>query len=405
MLSLLTRPRHYTIRPLTLSGDLVNDAYRRGGQGDGEPTGSHAGTGIWPAYTNLCTNGNATTDTTGITDNSSTTTRVTTGTVKFGSTAFEVVSGNAAANEGPSQLIDGGLASTQYTVSAWAWLVSGAATVRAVVYDTIGGKQGGTPVVLTAIPQRITVTATTGALGLNEASYIETTVQAEGTWRIGGWQVETGTIASPYRETDGGTSTTIVGAARLPVPRGFNVRAGAVIMSMRPEWASTVLLTDAGLFSWGELAGSRWLVLFYEVAGDRYAGRRSDTAGSNASTAIQSFSALDSQIVGLKWAPDTIGVAANGGAWSSAANTTIPSFTTSPLLSLGDMSGMFSPRSLNGNVIWIAFYGPGGQFLSNGDSQHVARLENIIEPLTDLPRSDDLVAFWDGVNDRYWSFA
>jgi len=299
-------------------------------QGDG--LAIPGGYGVWPAATNLNDNGNATTNTTGITDNSSTTTQVTSGAVKFGSTAFEVVSGNAAANEGPSQAIDGGLAGTQYTVSAWAWLVSGAATVRATLSDSVAGKQGGTAVVLTATPQKVQVTATTGALALNEASYIETTVQQAGTWRIGGWQVETGPVATPYIETDGGTASRTAGRVQIPVAGLFTPTQGWWAAWVRWGFPSTAEPGTGAprLLDWAD-DGSNLLLLYYEESSNKISQGRGGGSFGAAQTAAQTFAVGDIVFATGDWSATTLGVSVNGGSRTTLGQSSIPALTSSTL--------------------------------------------------------------------------
>ena len=157
---------------LTLSGNEITDAVRSAGtEGDGLTVPDRT-TGIWEATTNRNVNGNATTNTTGVTDDGATTTRVTSGTVKFGGTAFESVTDNAGANEGAYEVISGGAAATQYTGSVWVWAASGSPTVRIAIYDDVSGKQASSPVTLTATPQRIEVTATTGGGSSTFRTYV-----------------------------------------------------------------------------------------------------------------------------------------------------------------------------------------------------------------------------------------
>lgn len=360
-LSLLRPPLSSTFatRPVKLTeANVVDDAYRaaNGGiQGDGL-LGNQT-TGIWPAATNLNDNGNATTNLTGVTDHSSTTTRATTGVVKFGATAFEVVSGNAAANEGPSQPINGGLGSTKYTISAWVWLISGAATVRATLSDTVAGKQGGTAVVLTATPQKVTVTATTGIAGITEASYIETTVQQAGTWRIGGWQVETGAVATPYIATDGGDATRGAGRVQVPVAGlGITPRGGCIVVRAAPGWANTAApSSNARAFQFGSTSADRAFTGYSNGTTTWDA----DVADNNVLIAAQSgasFAAGTPFTVAGAW--DLLGtyVSVNG----VAPTTTTPRGTIATswgtFIDVGSGAAQIAGREFAGNFYWVAFF-------------------------------------------------
>lgn len=288
------------------------------------------GLGVWPAATNLNDNGNATTNTTGITDHSSTTTRVTTGLTKFSTTAFSVVSGNAAANEGPSQLINGGLGATLYTVSAWVWLISGAATVRATLSDTVAGKQGGTAVALTATPQRVTVSATTGIAGITEASYIETTVQQVGTWRIGGWQVETGAIATPYVQTDGADAARTAGNVTLPLSGLFTTTQGWMAQLVVPGLSSTDVTASvpygggaAGLFEWRDDNNNRLLLRLVQ-GGVLWSVRRRAAGAGTDLTAAATFTSGTPILLVFYWTATTTGISLAGAAFTTVGNTGIP---------------------------------------------------------------------------------
>ena len=341
---LLTQPQT-GLRRMTLSAGVGTDDERLAAlTGDGLAQGS--GLSVYPAATNLLANTNGDVDTTGLTDNSSTTTAVAS-TAKFNGRAFQVVSGNAAANEGPSQAITGGLASTQYTISAWAWLISGAATVRATLSDSVSGKQGGTAVALTAVPQKIQVTATTGAVSITQAAYVETTVQQAGTWAFGGWQVETGTVATPYVANGG---TRVAGRVQLGVQGLFTGTQGWFAAAVRMGWASTVAPSSNAMpiFNWSDDGNNRITCQVSETANShtltvrrRYLGSITDALSSAAAFA-QGGTGL---FVGA-W--DAVGLAASAyaTAFVTAADTNYPVLAaTSFDMSQGALSSLSEIRS------------------------------------------------------------
>ena len=321
--------KHPPYNPVPYQGkltvaNLITDVTRLAGVGGDGAAYPDSSVGVWPAATNRNVNGNATTNTTGVTDNSSTTSRVTTGTVKFGATAFEVVSGNATANEGPSQAISGGAAATVYTVSAWAWLVSGAATVRVALYDSVSGKQGGTPVVLTTTPVRLTVTAMTGAASAGHASYVETTTQQAGTWRIGGWQVETGSIATPYIHTDGGTASRSAGSITA-IPAGVLDETRMWVMAR-----IRVDSTQAGsgrIFSFGDSSNERLEMVITSTTNRTSTLRQTGGAGATATAASGTIAVGDAATYIGGWDANFCYAANNGAALTSAANTSIPTLS------------------------------------------------------------------------------
>ena len=353
-LGIILRTPPTGLRALTLD-NVITDATRRAAlEGDGLSV--PGGFGVWPDATNRNINGNATTNTTGVTDNSSTTTRVTTGTVKFGSTAFEVVSGNAVANEGPSQAISGGAAATQYTVSGWAWLVSGAATVRATLQDNVSGKQGGTAVVLTATPQKVQVTATTGAGAVTFNSFMETTVQQAGTWRCGGWQVETGAVATSYIPTDGATAARSAGRVQVAMEGLVTAAQGWAAARIKTGFASNVAIgsDDAAVLSWGAAQTDWWLMYLRNSAAtapDQVAFYRQG-GGAGGAQALQAISFAKGDDITVVFACDATQVKVSGGgsAFTAAAQT-----TASVSDSLADIG--YDPtdnrRYLRSNLLWL----------------------------------------------------
>ena len=369
------------LRQLTLANVLTDATRLANVEGDGLPFGS--GYGVWPAATNLCINGNATTNTTGITDNSSTTSRVTSGVVKFGTTAFEVVSSNLAANEGPSQSVSGGAGSTQYTVSAWAWLISGAATVRATLSDSVAGKQGGTAVALTTTPQKITVTATTGALGASVASFIETTVQQAGTWRCGGWQVETGNVATPYVQTDGGTATRSAGRVQVPVSGLFSATQAWVAVRLVPGWASASPpgTSEAGVFEWGDGTFNNRLVLTWvEATSEWVVARATGGTYGNSAVSADTFAASTAiTLIGAFEATQTR-ISVDGAAFSNAANTTIPDLSAVALADIGAETADLS-RKQAGHNPW-AVIGKGS--LTDADAARINSWGNTVPTLAQI---------------------
>ena len=333
-LDIILRTPPTGLRALTLTNVITDATRRANAEGDGlaEP----GGFGVFPAATNRCINGNATTNTAGVTDNSSTTSRVTTGTVKFGTTAFEVVSGNAAANEGPSQSVSGGAASTQYTVSAWAWLVSGAATVRATLQDDVSGKQGGTGVVLTATPQRVRVTATTGALAVTFNSFIETTVQQAGTWRVGGWQVETGNVATPFVTTDGGTATRSAGGIEINPTGLLTPTQGWIAYRLKMGWSVASEALPGGdppfLLMWRTDASNTLQVDYVAATDDWRLLRNGSGTSAQADTAALTFATGDEVTIIVAWDAAQLHISFNNSAYVSAAQSVIPALPTTMYL-------------------------------------------------------------------------
>ncbi len=394
------RTQPYRSALLTVSGNEITDAVRQANlQGDGltYPDGT---CGVWQAATNLAVNGNATTNTTGVTNLSATTTRVTTGTHKFGASHFETVTANASGVEGAFEAISGGAASTQYTISVWAWAASGSPTVRLSIYDDVSLNRYSSTATLTSTPQRISVTATTGVASTVWRTYIITNVQQAATFQWGGIQTETGAIASPYVETDGGTATRAAGRVQVPVAGIANSTQMWFAARTRMGWASTTTLGGPGILSWGDTTNDIRFV-YDSSAADKFLLRRKFGAGAtNVSATSVAFSAGGILTTIADWTATTLAASTNGLAFVSGADTNVPSLTTP--IDLGTDPVIGAGRELDGDFFWWAM---GLGTLSDFDAAVIGALPNIVRPEM-FPASAGLTAYGNGGEfPAYWSRA
>jgi len=175
-----------------------------------------------PAATNLCTNGGFETNTTGWsnTDGTSVLAR-TTSEAKFGTASLSVTTDAGAGGRGvrtPYAVT----ASAAYTASAWVKATVGKAfTIRAMRADLSTTIATGT-FTATGDWQRVTLSYTAPA---TENNYVLITRDSGGgiiTFYVDGVQAETGSVATPYIETDGGTASRSASLLQ-PVLNGGNL--------------------------------------------------------------------------------------------------------------------------------------------------------------------------------------
>jgi len=329
--------------PLTVSGNEVTDRIRAAAdQGDGLKSDSSFG--LWAAATNLALNSNAKTNTTSIIDVGATTTRETSGLVGADTTRFKTVTANAATAEGTSQLIDGGAGSTQYTFSCW---LSGTGTVKLYISDTVGGKQLGSQITLTATPTKYSTTATTGALGITETCGWETDSQQGLTVYHGRWMCETGSAATPHVLTDGAQASRTAARVRIATAGLFSPTQGWVAMRMRMGFgnASALPTTASNFFYWG--TGTDRIMVFAGTPGwdvRRSTGTDAFPTGTWVTGEIATFVAA--------WSATQVKGSYNGGTFATASNSTIPVIAQTTA-DIGNNSDALT-RLIDADCLWFA---------------------------------------------------
>ena len=335
---------------LTLSGNEITDAVRSAGtEGDGRTVPDRT-TGIWEATTNLITNGGAETNPTGHTADGATVGQDAAES-KFGAASIEVQTDDAAANEGAYHAFTGA-AATAYSASVWAW---GSGTVRIALWDDVAGKQASSPVTLTATPQRLTVTATTGAGAASFRVYVETNVQQAITYNYDGLQVEAQPIATPYVETDGDTAARSAARVRIPVASLFTATQGAVYIRARMGFASTTFPHAApGLFEWPDDGNN--LLYAHLDSGGNVTFQRKATSADTANAAWSAWSLGDSVLWGIEWTATTIAASQDGVLLATpTSSTNIPTLAAT-LADIGSLQVATSGVELDSDVFWVATF-------------------------------------------------
>ncbi len=377
------------VRALTLNGSEITDI-SRGLKLAGDGLLNDLSTGVWPATTNLIANGGAETNTTGITEAGSTTTRITTQS-KFGSACFNVVTANAAANEGPYQTFTATIA--VYAVSVW---VRGAAggTVRLTLRDNSGANpQASSAVTLTTAWQQITLvssnlTAATWRL------YVETDTQQALTFQYDGLQAELAVLATPFVATDGATAARVAARPQIPAA-GLSSVQGWVAMRVRFGWGF-VPNSFTNYFSWvtdtpnrifGSGNGVNTAVLFRR-------GGSSDLTATITAPVRGDFATLI-----FDWTAAALNFSINGAAPTTAANANAPTITAAQV-DIGNHASQSAGREFGGDYLWFAH----GAGLMDAQSRALIHAIGNADPAPNrFPPHLLLNALWDGNGSTYRS--
>ncbi|MGE3858288.1 MAG: hypothetical protein AB7G21_15145, partial [Dehalococcoidia bacterium] len=325
---------------LTLSGNEITDLVRLAAtSGDGRtvPDGS---VGIWPAATNIVTNGGFETNDTGWSGAGGappTQTR-TAATDLFGSYVLRVDC-NGSANQGvmwnnpPSGATGTVVPGTTYTAALDVIRRSGSGTIQLrIAWFTAGGAlistSDGSEFAIPATRTRVTLTATAPALAERAAVIFNRASGATGTvtFDLDGVQLEASPVATPYVETNGGTATRAAARVRLPVHDLFSEEQGWVAVRLRAGFASASGTGDnVHLFELGNTPSVNDLLLLDGTGNFNWRMRRGTTAaGVTSATQAGSFTRGGSETVIGSWTATALAISADGAAATSAAQSAIP---------------------------------------------------------------------------------
>lgn len=377
---------------VTKSGNEITDASRiLAVEGDGiDAAAKRDGScGIWEASTNLVTNGGFETDTTGWVESGATITRDV-AEAQFGSASGEFVTANAAANEGGYHVFTGA-AATQYTVSAWVW---GTGTVHIALYDDVSGKQASSAVTLSATPQRVTKTATTGGGSATFRVYVETNTQQDITFNVDGVQVEVQPIATPYIETDGGTAGRNAGRVQMPASL-IDETQGWIAIRVRMAYTNNGLpVTNPWFWIWGDGINDR---LGGFLSADSIHFRRAN-GGAGVSSALShgGFSLGDRMTFIFWWSATHQGMSVNGGSLSSSANANVPTLSATTF-DVGCATSVYADAEFDCDFLWVAC---GTGTLTDAIAAAIYALDDGVYPC-DFPAIAVVTACWNADNDSY----
>lgn len=350
---------------MTLSGNEITDTVRAAGvKGDGVLAPDNS-VGIWPAATNLCTNGGFETNTTGWATAGTNAIARSSDVAKFGGYSLQ------ATYQDDTTLASFGITLTAAAHSASAWVYIPSAFDGASVTLGFVGFAGATGT-LTATAnlslrdqwQRVTVRNVTIAGG-DLAGSIDVTCGAPTAGRfvyVDGVQIESGAIATPYVETSGGTASRTAARVRVPTDGLFTPTDGWCATRCTMPYASGTDNWGTGwydrLMAWG-VAGVDSITVehFASTATQHKAYITRWTAGVNQNkygTPYSFEAGADQTIIG-RWDASTVAVSTNGGAFESGASTTVPAITATTL-DVGSYAGGASYARRN--LYWQA-YGSG----------------------------------------------
>lgn len=352
---------------LTLSAGVITDVTRLAGvEGDGE-TYPASRAGVWPAATNLITNGGFETNTTGWVAwaSGASIARVTTE-AKFGSASLQVTVADLGSRG--TRYIASLSAATAYTVSAWLKIPVGK-TVGIYVYDTpVTSELVGVVSAGTGDWVRVSATFTSDADGGNHSIFIMTYGDNDAVvFYVDGVQCETGSIATPYIETDGGTASRV--APTISTAHTKITTKGWVAIRFRQGHASTTVnATDKILFTLKESANVRFEMAEFASNGDRFYARAVDAGGisivyDDVSADRGSTFAIGDYItlIGGWKNGGNVYHSYNGGAFLTAANARTVSAPSEIYIGQWHLGG-YNPA---GSYMWVA---AGAGELTNADA-------------------------------------
>jgi len=387
-------------RSLTVSGDLITDAVRAAGtEGDGL-TAPQRMTGIYGARTNV-----------GLWSKDLTNAAWVVGSVTKG-TADQYADPISGLLTAEHVVLDGSTsavyqrlsslsASTTYTASAWVWTDTGTLDYRISRTNTLvwGSATVSGTLTATTTPTRVSLTYTTD-VG-EDRSDINFGGEGKTPWSSGsgnlivwGFQHETGAIMTPFIFTEGSTASATAGRIQLP-STGMSETSGAVVVRARPAWGSSNDPSYPRFWNW-ETDNSNRISLAEDSPTNKLVVQRRTAGVVRAAMPAWSATAGTDYTLCGTWSSSQVGASLDGAAFTYTAGTEVPSLPAT--MEIGSKDG--TAYWAYANIHWVALYGPGGALLSDADSAYIDSLGNDVR-WQQLPRSRDIVAFWDGVSQRF----
>lgn len=354
---------------LTVSGGLGFDSlpgfgFRRDQNKEGDGATQPAGVYVGPAATNLCTNGGFETNTTGWTTGGTNTFAVDTGQAKFGAKSGKATYADNAT------LADYGATITNvaHTASVWVYIPTayngGGIELRQLNY-TVAASAANAAMGTRDAWQQVILTFTPGA-DVTGNIQINNTGAAPTVGRfiyVDGFQIETGSIATPYIETDGGTAARAAGLLALPSWASyFSATQGWAFFRLKMGIASTTAITNSSglmMIDDGTTNNTLWAYLRNSVGTgiDQIATRRvgAATGAVNLTSSLGAYAVGDGKSFAYKWTSALIGHSLDGGAFTTQAQTTIPTGMATSAKIAGGGGDAGSTGQVNSNILWSAF--------------------------------------------------
>ena len=370
--------------------NLITDVTRLAGVGGDGAAYPDSSAGVWPAATNYILNSNCATNANNIDSNASATVSRATDRYKFGGASLKVLCPGLGGSEGANYRTAVGTAAPSDIRSAEIWVyheASGSLNfyVQIAWRDSGGSALSPTSGSSTAVAPftwtRLTVTGTAPAsTDRADVKAIKSSTSTDTFW-VGGVQLETGSIATPYIHTDGGTASRSAGRIQMPASVLDETQMW-LTMRVRAGSAYNVGSGVLRLFQWQDSVTER-LILQYVVGDKFYLDRDSGAGGSSASAALN-FAAGDSYTVTGAFEAEASKISVNGASFSSVANSAIPTLAASAA-DIGSISG--TSGHLNGNALWVAL---GRGTLTDADAALLHAFGNNRPLPHQFPKSADL---------------
>jgi hypothetical protein len=346
---------------LTTSGNEITDALRAlGVQGDGRSSDSSFG--IWRGVSNPLTNSGFETNAAGWATQVGTESLgapAATG-AKFGTKALPVTTPGGVGSEGVRSNSVTVTAAQTHTASIY---VSGSGTVALSLNerdaaDANVGETVGTSTVLTATPQRLTVSRAFGGTGVKARLKIVTQGAQAVTFYVDAAQIDQNSLyATPYHHRDDAASAYVArGAGRVQAPVSLmGTTQGWFAARVRLGWSSAAV-TGLGaqqfaVAEFGNLANTEGYELFYRAGtGDWRLRAISGGASVGDAQKIVAHNAGDIVTIIGYYKAGEIAVSVNGGAFTKA----VPASTPAIVAGNFDIGNFSTGSQFDGDVLWLA---------------------------------------------------
>ena len=394
---------------LTLTGDLVNDAYRDlGVEGDGATTPTRR-TGVYGVIENLIYSENTSlNDTTFVAtkgnwgDGNDSTAARSTAEVFFGVASLICTFDGDASTTTLHQYSNLTFTNAAHYWSGWLFIPTGFTGTQVLADITsLTGVTGTTSVnanmSLKGEWQRFDCGPFTPDAGdLSGTIRIRCTGQQPNeSVYLSGPMVVQSSIPLPFHST-------AATAGRIQVPStGMSGATGAVACRLTMRFASTdVPTSNPPVMEWYLDTNNR-IELEYATSDDSWQCVRGGlgTFGNARHAGTGSWATGNTQTVIGKWDSAKVYEANNGSSFNSSGSAVVPALVSA--IDLG--SQVKTAGQIYSDIHWVAIYGPGGALLGDGDSAYIDSLGNDAS-WEDLPLKEHLVGFWDGAANTYWSF-
>ena len=346
------------LRTLTLA-NVITDATRRanlGGDGLAEP----GGFGVWPAATNLCINGGGETNATGWAASSNYVISRSTEQAKFGAASLKSVFPASSTGTGTAVFAIT-LTAAAHAGSMWVYVPTdydgGALAAEFLNFGspTVASTRAAVDLGLRDQWQRLSVTITpaagdlVGDIRLTIDGALPTTGRAI---YVDGVQVETGSIATPYIETDGATATRAAAGIEINPTGLLTPTQGWIAYRLKMGWGVASEASPGGnppfLLQWST-DGSNNIAVDYDATNNWWRLTRIGAATSaQTQTAALTFATGDEVTIIAAWDATGLHISFNGAAFVSTAQTAIPALPATLYL-----ASWASTRQVSSNVRWI----------------------------------------------------